>query len=106
MKRREFILALGGAAAGLPLIARAQQPDQVRRIGVLMGAAPTRLGETYLDAFTGRLDELGWKKGRNARTEVRWWTGGLEQMRTAVAELLSRFRPMSSWCSVISHSRC
>ena len=89
MQRREFILALGGAAASWPLAARAQQGERMRRIGVLMGAAPTRLGETYLDAFTGRLDELGWKKGRNARTEVRWWTGGPEQMRTAVAELLA-----------------
>jgi putative ABC transport system substrate-binding protein len=47
------------------------------------------LGETYLDAFVSRLDELGWKKGRNTSTEVRWWTGGPEQMRTAVAELIA-----------------
>jgi putative tryptophan/tyrosine transport system substrate-binding protein len=88
MKRREFILALGGAAAWL-LAARAQQDDGMRRIGVLMGAAPTQLGETYLGAFISRLDELGWKKGRNTSTEVRWWTGGPEQMRTAVTELIA-----------------
>jgi putative ABC transport system substrate-binding protein len=89
MKRREFITLLGGAAATWPLAARAQQGDGMRRIGVLMGAAPTQLGETYLGAFTSRLDELGWKKGRNTRTEVRWWTGGPEQMRTIIAELLA-----------------
>jgi putative ABC transport system substrate-binding protein len=61
----------------------------MRRIGVLMGAAPTKLGETYLGAFISRLDELGWKKGRNTSTEVRWWTGGPEHMRTAVTELIA-----------------
>jgi putative ABC transport system substrate-binding protein len=90
MKRRAFITLIGGAAAASwPLAVWAQQGDGMRRIGVLMGAAPTQLGETYLDAFISRLDELGWKKGRNTRTEVRWWRGGPEQMRTAVAELLA-----------------
>jgi putative ABC transport system substrate-binding protein len=89
MRRREFILALGGAAVAWPLAARAQQSDGMRRIGVLMGAAPTKLGETYLAAFMRRLEQLGWKDGRNTRTEVRWWMGGPEQMRTAVAELLA-----------------
>ena len=92
MRRREFIGLLGGSVASSvswPLAARAQQGDGMRRIGVLMGAAPTELGETYLATFLRRLDELGWKTGRNARTEVRWWTGGPEQMRPAVAELLA-----------------
>ncbi len=90
--RRTTLTALGGAAASLlfrPLAARAQQGDGTRRIGVLMGAAATKLGETYLAAFFSRLEELEWKKGRNTRTEVRWWTGGPEQMRPVVAELLA-----------------
>jgi putative ABC transport system substrate-binding protein len=89
MKRRDFITVLGGAAAAWPLAARAQQLDRVQRIGVLMGTAATKQYETYLASFLRRLEELGWKKGRNARTEVRWWTGGPEQMRPVVAELLA-----------------
>jgi putative ABC transport system substrate-binding protein len=67
----------------------AQQPDRVRRIGVLMGTAATKQYETDLATFLRRLEELGWKKDHNARTEVRWWTGGPEQMRPVVAELLA-----------------
>jgi ABC-type uncharacterized transport system substrate-binding protein len=89
VRRRDFIKVIGGAAATWPVAAGAQQAERMRRIGVLMGAAPTPLGETYLDAFIGRLDELGWKKGHNARTEVRWWTSEPEKMRTVIAELLA-----------------
>ena len=88
MKRREFIALLGGVAAFRPLAAQAQSGG-VRRIGVLMGAAPSVLGDTYLAAFSKRLEELGWVNGRNARTDVRWWTGGPEQMRPIVAEMLA-----------------
>jgi putative ABC transport system substrate-binding protein len=88
MRRRAFITLLGGAAAW-PLAVRAQQTNRVRRIGVLMGTTPTQQYETYLAAFLRRLDELGWKEGRNTRTEVRWWIGGPEQMRPVVAELLA-----------------
>jgi len=69
--------------------AHGQQRDAVRRIGVLMGAAPSAFGEIYIAAFSKRLEELGWTNGRNARTDVRWWTGGPEQMRPVVAELLA-----------------
>jgi putative ABC transport system substrate-binding protein len=73
VRRREFIALVGGAAAW-PCAARAQQRD-LRKIGVLMGAQPSVLGETYLNAFTKRLEELGWS-GRNAKLDVRWWAGG------------------------------
>jgi putative ABC transport system substrate-binding protein len=88
MKRREFIALLGGVAASWPLAAHAQSGG-VRKIGVLMGAAPSVLGDTYLAAFSKRLEELGWINGRNARSDVRWWTGGPEQMRPIVAEMLA-----------------
>ena len=87
MKRREFIAGLGGAVT-MPLIARAQQGG-IRKIGVLMGAAPSMFGEIYLAAFSKRLEELGWINDRSARIEVRWWTGGPEQMRPVVADLLA-----------------
>jgi hypothetical protein len=88
-RRRDVITLLGGAALAWPFAARAQQAKRMRRIGVLMGSAETALDEAYLANFWGRLEELGWKTGRNTRTEVRWWTGGPEQMRTVVAELLA-----------------
>lgn len=89
MRRRDLISLIGGAVSW-PLAAHAQQqPGGMRRIGVLMGAASTKPSETYLANFLRRLEELGWKKDRDTRTEVRWWTGGPEQMRTVVAELLA-----------------
>jgi putative tryptophan/tyrosine transport system substrate-binding protein len=88
MRRRQFITLLGGAAAAWPLAARAQQPNQVRRIAVLMGSAETVLDQTNITTFVTRLDQLGWKSGRNLRTDVRWWSGTPEQMRRVIADML------------------
>ena len=88
MTRRAFITLLGGAAAW-PLAARAQQSERVRRIGVLMGTARSKLGESYLATFLRRLEELKWVQDRSARIEVRWWTAGADEMRPVVAELLA-----------------
>jgi putative ABC transport system substrate-binding protein len=87
MRRREFITLLGGAAAW-PLAARAQQPERVRRIGVLMNIAaddpeaPVRVG-----AFAQGLQELGWTIGRNLRIEYRWSAGDADRIRGYAAEL-------------------
>jgi len=73
MRRREFITLLGGAAATWPFAARAQQPQRMRRIGVLMSLAaddpeaPTRIG-----AFLQGMQEFGWTIGRNIRIDYRW----------------------------------
>src|SRR5262245_36045984 len=78
VKRREFITLLGGAAA-LPLAARAQQPERMRRIGVLMSALesdPTALQN--ITAFAQRLAELGLIAGRNMRIDYRWGAGDLD----------------------------
>ena len=88
MRRRTFIAVVCGAAAW-PVAAPAQQGERVRRIGVLMGSAETELGKTYLATFLQRLEQLGWIQGRNARVDVRWWTGGEAEMRPVVAELLA-----------------
>ena len=72
MKRREFIAGLGGAVAALPLAARAQQAERVRRVGVLIARAVTDPETTEeLGAFAQELTKLGWSIGRNVRIEYR-----------------------------------
>ena len=88
MKRREFIALLGGAAIAWPLRLRAQK-NEVRRIAVLMGIAQTEHSDAYITAFFQRLDELGWTKDRNIRTDVRWWTREPEKNRGTIAEILA-----------------
>jgi putative tryptophan/tyrosine transport system substrate-binding protein len=88
MRRRAFITLLSGAAAW-PLAAGAQQPDRVRRIGVLNGLAETDAEtQTYDAAFRKRLDELGWIDGRNIQIEYRWGAGSVERMRLFAKELV------------------
>jgi hypothetical protein len=85
VKRREFIAALGGAAAAWPLAARAQQPERMRRIGVLTGDAEDDPGvKARLAAFREGLDRLGWsrealpisnREGQEALSDARGRTG-------------------------------
>src|SRR5262249_26118605 len=87
--RREFIVTLGGAAAW-PLAARAQQPERMRRIGVLMNrAADNPEGQTRLAAFMQGLQEAGWAVGRNARIDLRWGAGDVDRERRYAAELVA-----------------
>jgi len=73
MKRRTFIAMLGGAAAAWPLAARAQQPDRVRRIGVLITlAADDPEAQARIGAFLQGMQEFGWTLGRNVRIDYRW----------------------------------
>jgi len=89
MKRREFITLLGGAAAW-PLAAGAQQPDRVRRIGVLMSMVESDpRGLEFITAFAQGLAELGWTVGRNVRIEYRWGAGDLDRFRRYAAELVA-----------------
>src|SRR5262245_10260046 len=88
LKRREFIMLLGGAAAAWPLVARAQQGERVRRIGVLMGGAGRDPVEhARIAAFLDGLRQLGWTDGRNLRIDTRWSVGDAER-RTYAAELV------------------
>ena len=87
MKRREFITLLGGAAAW-PLMARAQQGERARRIGVLMStAANDPLGKARIAAFLHGLQQLGWTDGRNVRIDTRWGGGNADDIRKYAAEL-------------------
>ena len=86
MKRREFITLLGGAAAW-PLVARAQRPERMRRIGVLMSTPADDPESTARNAaFLQTMQELGWTDGRNVRIEMRWGGGDL---RRYAAELVA-----------------
>jgi putative tryptophan/tyrosine transport system substrate-binding protein len=88
MKRREFIAGLGSAAAW-PVAARAQQSDQMRRIGVLMSATPDDPNQTtYLSAFMQGLQERGWTIGRNVRIDFRWGAGNTDLFRKYATELV------------------
>jgi putative ABC transport system substrate-binding protein len=78
MRRREFITMLGGAAAGWPLAARAQQPAKLPTIGFL-GAASQSGWRSWTDAFVQRLSELGWVEGRTVAIEFRWAEGRSER---------------------------
>jgi putative ABC transport system substrate-binding protein len=89
MRRREFITLLGGAAAW-PLAARAQRPDRIRRIGVIMNlAADDPQTQARNAAFLQGLQELGWTVGRNMRIDYRWGGGSADRIRTYAAELVA-----------------
>jgi putative tryptophan/tyrosine transport system substrate-binding protein len=89
MRRRQFITLLGGAAAW-PLTARAQQPERMRRIGVLMNiAADDSETQARRAAFLQGLQELGWSEGRNLRIDYRWGVGDSDRHRTNAAELVA-----------------
>src|SRR6516162_6006847 len=89
MKRREFIMLLGGAAATWPLAARAQQPDRMRRIGVLMsGAATATTSQSYVAMFVEALRQLGWTEGQNVRVNIRWNAGDAQLTRIYAAQLI------------------
>ena len=88
MKRREFIAALGGAAA-LPFAARAQQTGRLPRVGVLMaGAENSDENAPRVAAFRKALAELGWKDGENVRVEYRWSAGQAELIERYAKELV------------------
>jgi putative tryptophan/tyrosine transport system substrate-binding protein len=90
MRRREFITLLGGAAVAWPLAARPQQPDRMRRIGVLMNlTADDAVARARIGAFRQRLQQLGWTEDRNMRIEYRWTAGGDDELRRHAAELVA-----------------
>jgi putative ABC transport system substrate-binding protein len=91
MQRREFITLIGGAAVTWPVVARAQQPERMRRVGVMMQfTASDPEGQTRRTAFAQRLQELGWADGKNAHIDYRWPGGDADQIRIFTNELVNR----------------
>ena len=90
LKRREFIMLLGGAAASWPLAASAQQEGRVRRIGVLLSfAADDPEALASVGAFLQGLQQLGWTDGRNVRIDYRWGANDAERGRRYAVELIA-----------------
>jgi putative tryptophan/tyrosine transport system substrate-binding protein len=90
MRRRDLITLLGGAAAAWPLAARAQQPGQLRRVGMLIGYAEND-SETQarVAAFRQGLEHLGWTEGRNIRVDYRFAPAGPDQAQRFAKELVA-----------------
>jgi ABC-type uncharacterized transport system substrate-binding protein len=91
MRRRDFIALLGGAAATWPLAARAQQPERMRRIGVINGGvrADDSDAQARSAAFLQGLQQLGWIDGRNVRIDTRWAAANADNNRKYAAELVA-----------------
>jgi putative tryptophan/tyrosine transport system substrate-binding protein len=88
MRRRDFIGLVGGAAVAWPLVARAQQPERLRRIGVLVASpADDAESQARVAAFKEGLAQLGWTEGRNVRIDTRWATTNADDLRKHAAEL-------------------
>src|SRR5215831_13646414 len=88
--RREFITLLGGAGASWPIAAWAQQPERMRRIGVLHNrAADDALGQARHGAFLQGLQQADWTIGRNVQVETRWAGADADRIRTYAAELVA-----------------
>src|SRR5215217_4945140 len=89
MKRREFVAGLAGAAAW-PVVGRAQQPNRMRRIGILSPGGPEPSDPTFnmLEAFLQGLHELGYREGQNLTVERHYANGTSSRLRELAAELV------------------
>src|SRR5258705_13644293 len=87
MRRREFIIAVGGAAAAWPLAARAQQRGKLPIIGILGSGTPATQGQNVA-VLMERLRSLGWVDGRTVIIESRWAGGRAERLPEIAAEFV------------------
>jgi putative tryptophan/tyrosine transport system substrate-binding protein len=90
MRRRKFIALSVGATVSWPLAARAQAPERMQRIGVLMGYAENDSeAQAWVAAFRESLQKLGWMEGRNIRFDIRWAWSDVEAMQRFARELIA-----------------
>ena len=88
MRRREFINVVAGLAVALPFAVRAQQPERMRRIGVLLAATADDVEfQTWVGAFLQGLQQAGWSIGQNVRIDTRWATSNAAGIGKHAAEL-------------------
>jgi ABC-type uncharacterized transport system substrate-binding protein len=94
VRRRDFIKVIAGSAVAWPLAVRAQQPERMRRIGVLMGYPENDLeGPAFFAAFRQGLQKLGWIEGRNIRLDTRWAAPADAEARQRFAKELVALQP-------------
>jgi putative tryptophan/tyrosine transport system substrate-binding protein len=87
--RRRFLAVLGGSAVAWPLAARAQQPERMRRVGVLIAPSESDSeAQRRVSALRDGLEKLGWNDGRNVRIDVRWGGGDAERLGALAVELV------------------
>jgi putative tryptophan/tyrosine transport system substrate-binding protein len=102
MRRREFIAGI--SAAAWPLVARAQQGERVRRVGVLLSLSEIDpLVKLGLSAFTQGLADLGWTEGRNVRIDVRWAGASVDQAHAYAKELVG-LQPDAIWAETTTQT--
>jgi putative tryptophan/tyrosine transport system substrate-binding protein len=87
MRRRNFIAGLVSTTAAWPVAGPAQQPERVRRIGVLLPTADDQEARIRLTTFQQALEGLGWTDGRNLHIEIRMSAGNAADTRKYAAEL-------------------
>ena len=102
--RRTFLTLLGGAAAW-PLAARAQQPERMSRVGVLVNLSENDPdGQDVVAAFVRELQRLGWSGGRNVRIDTRWGAGDRERYRSLAAELVGLMPDVEGFRGTFFHN--
>ena len=89
MKRREFITVLGGAAAAWPVVAHAQQPERMRRVGMLIAFFNDSEFQGLIKAFRQSLEAQGWVEGKNVQFDERWAQGDASRIPSLAAEMVS-----------------
>src|SRR6516164_5653204 len=90
MQRRDFIKVVAGSAVTWPFAARAQQLEQMRRIGILMNrAADDKEGQARVAVFRQALQRLGWNEERNVQLDIRWGEDKPDLERKYAAELIA-----------------
>ena len=90
MRRRQFITLIGSAAVAWPFAVRAQQPERMRRIAVLLPATSDNLDyQTWVGSFLQGLQQSGWTIGRNVQIDTRWATANAAAVRRHAAELVA-----------------
>ena len=90
MRRRQFITLIGSAAVAWPFAVRAQQPERMRRIGILLPATSDDAEfQAWVGSFLQGLQQSGWTIGRNVQIDTRWATANAAAIRRHAAELVA-----------------
>ena len=88
MRRRDFIAGIAGSTAW-PVVARAQTPSRMRKMGILLGNAEDLEAQSWIAALREELGKLGWIEGRNIEIDIRWGSADLASMKRSAKELVA-----------------